>query len=70
MSSYHCPEYEYLTIEEKLLVGREMKEEWFKQFDNIHIVPTFIFKVAEERVIERLKRKETNDRRNRKQSTS
>ena len=60
--SYHCPEYEELTIEEKILVDGEMKE-WFKKFDDT-TVPTFIFKVAEERVIERLKKK--NDRRNRK----
>lgn len=62
MESFHCPEYEELTIEDKLLVDKEMKE-WFKKFDNT-CVPTFIFKVAEEREIERLK--EENDRRNRK----
>lgn len=62
----HCPEYEELTIEEKLLVDREMKE-WFRKLDNL-CVPTFIFKVAEERIIEKLKEK--NDRRNRKQSAS
>ena len=60
--SYHCPEYEELTIEEKILVDGEMKE-WFEKFNDT-TVPTFIFKVAEERVIERLKKK--NDRRNRK----
>ena len=62
--SYHCPEYEELTIENKLLVDKEMVE-WFKKFDNT-CVPTFIFKVAEERIIEKLKRKEQNDKRNRK----
>ena len=68
MGSYHCPEYEELTIENKLLVDKEMKE-WFKKLDET-IVPTFIFKVAEERIIEKLKRKETNDRRNRKSNAS
>ena len=55
MSSFHCPEYEELTIEEKIFVDKEMKE-WFKKFDNT-CVPTFIFRVAEERIIERLKEK-------------
>ena len=62
----HCPEYEELTIEEKLLVNKEMKE-WFKKLDNT-CVPTFIFKVAENRIIERLKEK--NGRRNRRQGAS
>lgn len=66
--SWHCPEYEELTIEEKLLVNEEMKE-WFKKFDET-IVPTFIFKVAEERIIEQLKIKERNDKRNRKPGAS
>lgn len=68
MSSYHCLEYEELTIEEKLLVDEEMKE-WFKKF-NSQCVPTFIFKIGESRIIEKLKEKEKNDRRNRKQSAS
>jgi len=55
VSSFHCPEYEELTIEEKIFVDKEMKE-WFKKFDNT-CVPTFIFRVAEERIIERLKEK-------------
>lgn len=50
---HHCPEYEELTIEEKMLVDKEMKE-WFLNFNDM-CVPTFIFKVAEERAIERLK---------------
>ena len=63
---WHCPEYENLTIEEKLLVNREMKK-WFTTSNLKDLcVPTFIFKVAESRIIEKLKRKETNDRRNRK----
>jgi hypothetical protein len=55
VSSFHCPEYEELTIEEKIFVDKEMKD-WFKKFDNT-CVPTFIFRVAEERIIERLKEK-------------
>lgn len=62
MSSYHCPEYEELTIEEKILVDEEMKE-WFVKFANT-CLPEYIFRWAEERIIERLKEK--NDRRNRK----
>ncbi len=58
--NWHCPEYEELTIEDKLLVDKGMKE-WFKKFDNT-CVPSFIFKVAESRIIERLK--EENDKRN------
>lgn len=67
MNGFHCPEYEELTIENKLLVDKEMQK-WFKKFDDMYVVPTFIFKVAEERVIEKLKRKERNDKRNRKPS--
>lgn len=66
MHSIHCPEYEELTIEEKVLVDVEMKE-WFKKYNDT-CVPTFIFKVAEERIIEKLK--EENDKRDRKQSAS
>lgn len=66
--SYHCPEYEELTIENKLLVDEEMKE-WLEKFSG-QCVPTFIFKVAEERIIEKLKRKEQNDKRNRKSGAS
>ena len=60
--SYHCQEYEELTIEEKILVDEEMKG-WFEKFANT-CVPAYIFRLAEERVIEMLKEK--NDRRNRK----
>lgn len=63
MSSYHCPEYGLLTLEEKILVDEEMKE-WFKKFANT-CVPAYIFKVAEERLILEML-KEKNDRRNRK----
>lgn len=70
MNTYHCPEYEGLTMEGKLLVDKEMLI-WFKEFDGA-CAPSFIFRVAEERItetiIERLKEK--NDRRNRKQSAS
>ena len=57
----NCPEYENLTIEEKLLVNAEMRE-WFKtsSLENL-CVPTFIFKLAESRIIEELK--ERNGRR-------
>ena len=66
MDSYHCQEYGLLTLEEKILVDEEMKK-WFGRFDGM-CVPSFIFKTAEERIIERLKEK--NDRRNREQSAS
>lgn len=56
MDSFHCPDYEELTIEEKILVDKGMKI-WFKEFDDT-CVPSFIFKVAEARIIERLKEKE------------
>lgn len=64
MDSFHCQEYEGLTIEEKIFVDKETKE-WFKKFDNTYM-PTFIYKVAEERIIEKLKRKEKNVKRGRK----
>jgi hypothetical protein len=61
----HCQEYEYLTIEDKLLVDIEMKK-WFKSIELKDLcVPILIFKAAEQRIIELLKEKETNDRRNR-----
>lgn len=64
----HCPEYEYLTIEEKLLVDIEMRK-WFKSIELKDLcVPISIFRTGESRIIEILKRKETNDRRDRKQS--
>lgn len=66
MDTCHCPEYEGLTMEEKILVDKEMRT-WFKKFANT-CVPAYIFKLAEERIIEILKEK--NDRRNRKQSVS
>lgn len=66
----HCPEYEHMTIEEKLLIDEHMKEWATKNCDNIGFVPNIIYDLAEERIIERLKRKEANDRRNRKQSAS
>lgn len=65
--NWHCPEYEELTIEEKLLVDAEMRE-WFKKQNPAELcMPTFIFKVAESRIIERLKQ---NDKRNRKSGAS
>ena len=63
---YHCPEYEDLTIEEKLLVDAEMRE-WFAEKDlNSSYIPSFIFKEAEKRIITIIK--EENDERNREQS--
>lgn len=65
MDSFHCPEYEELTIEEKLLVDKRMKEEFFKQLRKHYcdtLIPTFIFKISEERVIKQLK--EENGKRN------
>ena len=62
---YHCQEYEELSIEEKILVNEEMKE-WFENI-NEHCEPTFIFRMAESRIIERLKR---DDKRNRKPGVS
>ena len=64
--SDHCPEYEYLTIEEKLLVNNEIRK-WFACVNLQDLcVPVFIFREAERRIIEELKRKEKNDKRNRK----
>lgn len=58
----HCPEYEHLTIEEKLLVDIEMRK-WFKSIELKDLcVPISIFKAGESRIIELLKEKETNDR--------
>lgn len=68
--SYHCPEYEGLTVEGKLLVDKEMRV-WFKKFDGT-CVPSFIFRIAEERITEKIieRIKEENDRRDREQSAS
>lgn len=66
--SDHCPEYENLTIEEKLLVNVEMRR-WIASINLQELcVPMFIFKEAERRIIEEFKRKERNDKRNRKSS--
>ena len=56
--SDHCPEYENLTMEEKLLVNIEMRN-WFASVNLQDLcVPTFIFKEAERRIIEEFKEKE------------
>lgn len=56
--SDHCPEYENLTIEEKLLVNIEMRK-WFANTSLQEVcVPMFIFREAERRIIERLKEKD------------
>ena len=54
----HCPEYENLTIEEKLLVDAGMRK-WFasKSLQEL-CVPMFIFRLAESRIIEELKEKD------------
>lgn len=62
----HCPEYEELTLEDKLLVNVEMRE-LFKKINPAELcMPTFIFKMAESRIIAEFKRKEENDRGDRK----
>lgn len=65
----HCPEYENLTIEEKLLVDIEMRH-WFATVSLQDLcVPMFIFKEAEFRIIIKLKEEEwrrKNDERARK----
>ena len=54
----HCPEYEKLTIEEKLLVNAGMRE-WFANTSLQELcVPMFIFREAERRIIEEFKRKD------------
>lgn len=53
----HCPEYENLTMEEKLLVNIEMRK-WFANTSLQELcVPMFIFREAERRIIEELKKK-------------
>ena len=54
----HCPEYEYLTMEEKLLVDIEMRK-WFASVSLQELcVPMFIFRLAESRIIEKIKEEE------------
>lgn len=54
----HCPEYENLTMEEKLLVNIEMRN-WFASVNLQDLcVPMFIFREAERRIIEELKEEE------------
>lgn len=56
--SDHCPEYENLTMEEKLLVNIEMRK-WFASVELQDLcVPMFIFREAERRIIEELKEKD------------
>lgn len=58
MDIFHCPEYEYLTMEEKLLVSIEMRK-WFASVELQNLcVPMFIFREAERRIIEELKEKD------------
>ena len=64
----HCTMYETLTMEEKLLVNIEMRK-WMASKTDL-CLPISMFRIVELDFIERLKRKEKNDRRNRKQSAS
>lgn len=70
--SDHCPEYENLTMEEKLLVNIEMRH-WFATVNLQDLcVPMFIFREAERRIIRELKEeneRRNNDKRARKQSS-
>lgn len=52
----HHPEYENLTIEEKLLVDKEMKKWWASMADVLF--PLFVAREKELRVIKEIKRKE------------
>ena len=62
----HCPEYEHLTMEEKLLVDITMRK-WFMRYllnrreCGGSCIPPFIFKIAESRIIERLKENDKRD---------
>lgn len=51
----HHPKYEYLTMEEKLLVDIEMRKWWASTEDLC--VPKFIIREVEHRIIENIKRK-------------
>lgn len=56
--SDHCPEYENLTMEEKLLVNIEMRN-WFATVNLQDLcVPMFTFKEVERRIIEKFKEEE------------
>lgn len=51
----HCPEYEYLTMEEKLLVAIEMRE-WLASMNLQDLcMPVFVYKLTESRIIEKIK---------------
>ena len=52
----HCAMYETLTMEEKLLINIEMKK-WTAEAPYL-CLPTYMFKIVELDLIERLKRKE------------
>lgn len=60
----HCAMYETLTMEEKLLINIEMKK-WMARANDL-CFPISMFRIVELDFIERLKRKEENDKRNRK----
>jgi len=55
MDIFHCSEYEYLTMEEKLLVDIEMRK-WFRSQELKDLcAPISIFRLAESRIIEKIK---------------
>lgn len=64
----HCAMYETLTMEEKLLINIEMKK-WIARATDL-CLPISMFRIVELDFIEKLKRKEKDDRRNRKQGAS
>lgn len=71
--SEHCQEYDYLTIEEKLLVDIETRR-WFASANSQDLcVSLIIFREIESRIIKELKEKDgrrKNDKRNRESGAS
>ena len=64
----HCEMYETLTMEEKLLINIEMRK-WIARATDL-CLPISMFRIVELDFIEKLKRKERNDKRNRKSGAS
>lgn len=64
----HCATYETLTMEEKLLINIEMRK-WIARATDL-CFPISMFKIVELDFIEKLKRKETHDKRNRESGAS
>lgn len=62
--------YESLTLEEKMLVDEKVRE-WARKYGYIDIaIPKHLVELAIDVFIDEIERKETNDKRNRKQSAS